>query len=243
VERVVGPSLRSAAVGLAVTLQRLMDDPSRDWSVEEAMVLNALRRSKSDLSDATPAQLGAYLNGMNADQFRGVVSNVKGIYHEMLVAAAENSDGDGITAAMAEFLNQPGHDLEFSVDGEVVRLVQLKAVADPDHVLRHLERYPGIDVMATEEVAKLFPGVDGTGFHNADLEREVREALSVTYGASVTQELVEATSASLLVTAAFTARNAVRAGRVDPRELRAAMGDLGVGLGTAMALDVVLTGG
>jgi hypothetical protein len=243
VDRIIGPSVRSAAVVLAVTLQRLMDDPSRDWSVEEAMVLDALRRSKSDLSDATPEQLGAYLSGMNPDQFRGVVSNVKGIYHEMLVATAENSDGDGITAAIAELSNQPGHDLEFSVDGEVVRLVQLKAVADPDHILRHLERYPGIDVMATEEVAILFPGVVGTGFKNADLEREVRDTLSATHGSDVTQELVEATSASLLVTAAFAARNAVRAGRVDPRELRAAMGDLGVGLGTALALEVILTGG
>jgi hypothetical protein len=220
-----------------------MDDPDRAWTLEETMVLNALRRSTGELKDATPAQLGEYLSGLSPDQFRGVVSNVKGIYHEMLVTAAENSDGDGIDAAIAELTNQPGWDLEFTFEDGTSRMVQLKAVNDPARVYEHLERYPGIDVMATDEVASMIPGVQASGFKNTELEREVREALIATYGPEVGREVVEAASTSLLVGAAFAARKAIRDGRVDPRELKAAMGDLGVGLATALALDAMLTGG
>lgn len=220
-----------------------MEDPERIWSVEEEMVLDALRRSKGSLVDATDQQLGEYVSGLDASQHRGVVSNVKGIYHEMLVAAAENSDGDGVIVGPLGPTNQRGFDLEFVVDGEVSRLVQLKAVSDPSHVFRHLERYPGIDVLATDEVAAIIPGVEGSGFRNTELERDVRDTLAATYGPDIKQELVHAASTSLLVGAAFAARNAIRAGYVDQRELKAAMGDLGVGLGTAMALEVILSGG
>ena len=41
---VLGDGQRSAAVVIAVTLQRLVDDSTRFWSVEEQLVLDALRR-------------------------------------------------------------------------------------------------------------------------------------------------------------------------------------------------------
>jgi hypothetical protein len=236
-------SARSAAVVIAVTLQRLIDSPNRIWATEEQMVIDALRRSTGKLVDATPEQLGDYLGTLAPDQLRGVVSNVKGIYHEMLVASAENMDGDGVEAFMPEATNQPGYDLEFVFDGEVQRVVQLKAVDSVTHIYEHLERYPGTDIMATEEVAALVPGVESSGFTNAELEEQVREVLTETYGSEVPQELLEGASGSLLVSAAFAARQAIRAGRVDKRELKAAMGDLGVGLTTAFVLDVLVTGG
>lgn len=62
------------------------------------------------------------------------------------------------------------------------------------------------------------------------------------YGPDVAQELTDAAGSSLLVRAAFAARQAIRSGGVDKRELTAAMGDLGVGLGTTIALNVILGG-
>lgn len=241
-EKTVERRARSAAVVLAVTLQRLIENPEQEWTVEEAMVLDALRRSKGALKDATPEQLGEYLSGLSAEQFRGVISNVKGIFHEKLVAAAENSDGDGVIAVMPEATNQPGYDLEFIIDDEVGRVVQLKAVASVSHIFEHLERYPGIDILATDEVAALIPGVSSSGFSNSELEDQVRETLMGTYGSNVSQEMVEAASSSLLVGAAFAAGQAIRTGSVGKRELKAALGDIGVGLGTALALEVVLGG-
>ena len=233
---------RSAAVVLAVTFQRLIDDPGRAWSAEEALVLDALRRSRKDLAEASDADLAAYLAGLEPNQLRGVVSNVKGIYHELLFEATEDADGDIVLAQLPEATNHPGSDVEFTVDGEVIGAVQLKAVASPEHVYEHLARYPGIDILATEEVSVMIPGVSSSGYSNAELEAEVRESFELLPGEGVPKEMLEAASASVLVGAAFVARNALQAGRVEPRALRAAMGDLGVGLTTALALDALLGG-
>ncbi len=237
-----GVTRRSAAVVLAVTFQRLIDDPGRGWSAEEALVLDALRRSRRDLVEASDADLAAYVAGLEPDQLRGVVSNVKGIYHELLFEAAEDADGDIVLAQIPEATNHPGSDVEFTVDGDVIGAVQLKAVASPTHIYEHLARYPGIDILATQEVAALVPSVSSSGYSNVDLEAEVRETFELLPGEDVPREMLEAAGASVLVGAAFAARNALRAGRVEPRALRAAMGDLGVGLTTALALDTILGG-
>ncbi|MCP1168924.1 hypothetical protein [Limimaricola litoreus] len=237
-----GVGRRSATVVLAVTLQRLLDDPERAWSVEEALVLDALRRSSTALDEASPKELADYMAGLEPEQLRGVISNVKGIYHELLFAAAENADGDAVFARLPDATNHPGSDVEFVVDGEVIGAVQLKAVAAPEHVYEHLANYPGIEVLSTEEVAAMIPGVSGSGFANTELEAEVRAALGALPGESLPQDLLEAAEASLFVSAALTARGALRAGRVEPRALKAAMGNLGVGLTTALALDVLLGG-
>lgn len=237
-----GMTRRSAAVVLAVTFQRLIDDPDRTWRAEEALVLDALRRSRNDLAEASETDLAHYLASLEPDQLCGVVSNVKGIYHELVFATAENADGDPVLAQLPDATNHPGSDVEFTVDGDIIGAVQLKAVASPEYVYEHLTRYPGIDILATEEVAALIPGVSSSGFSNAELEAEVRDAMDLAPDDAVPAELVEAAGASVLVSAAFTAGHALRAGRVEPRALKAAMGDLGIGLTTALALDAILSG-
>lgn len=127
--------IRSAAVVVAVTLQRLLDDPTRSWTVEEELVLDALRRSAASLNEATTIELAEYLAGFAPEQLRGLVSNVKGIYHELLFVHAENIDADAVSARLFEATNYPGADVEFLVDGNAIHSVQLKAVASPDTIL------------------------------------------------------------------------------------------------------------
>jgi len=204
--------------------------------------LDALRRSRSDLAGASEADLAIYLGGLQPDQLRGVVSNVKGIYHELLFESAEDLDGDAVMAELPQATNHPGSDVEFTVDGDIIGAVQLKAVASPEHIYDHLARYPGIDILATEEVAAMIPGVSSSGFSNVALEAKVREVFGFLPDEKVPVELLEAAGVSTLVSAALAAGQALRAGHIDPRALRAAMGDVGVGLTTALALDVLLDG-
>ena len=145
-------------------------------------------------------------------------------------------------AQLPEATNHPGSDVEFTVDGDIIGAVQLKAVASPEYIYEHLSRYPDIDILATEEVAAMIPGISSSGFSNAELEAEVRGALDLDLGDTISKELLEAAGASVLVSAAFAAGTALRAGWVEPRALKAAMGDLGVGLTTALALDALLGG-
>jgi len=234
------PIDRSANVVIAVTLQRLIDDASRFWSVEEQLVLDALRRSAKRLNDASMEELSAYVSGLTIEQLRGVASNVKGIYHELLFVHAENFDGDEISARVFEATNHPGADVEFVVDGEVIRAVQLKAVASVAQITRHLERYPDIDVLATVEVATGLPNVASSGFSNLELKDDVASAFGELPGDSLIVEIGEGVATSALVAGAMTAGRILRGGSVRRQELQTTVGDLAIGGVAAVALEALL---
>jgi len=231
---------RSAAVVIAVTLQRLVEDSTRFWSVEERLVLDALRRSSTALRDADVQELADHIGGLEPDQLRGVVSNVKGIYHELLFAHAENVDGDQVEALLFETTNRPGADVEFVVDGEVIDVLQLKAVESPAAIFEHLEAYPDIEVLATAEVATELPGIASSGFTNADLTRDVEAGFDRLPGEGLVEDVGEGAGTAGLMAAVFTAGQILREGRVSKMQLSAALGDVATGAVAATALDKLL---
>lgn len=236
---------RSAAVAIAVTLQQLADGKISGWTVDQELVLAALRRSTSDLSDASNKELGAYLSDLDPDQLRGVASNVKGIFHEMLVARAENLDVDEVTAGLFEQANHPGADIEFFVDGDVIGEVQLKAVQSPAAIVEHFARYPDIDVMVTSEVyaatAEAFAGqLADSGVSNADITALTRNTLEDLAGESLSGFIENGVVTSALVGGALHARAALRGEPLDAQQVRSALELVGVGVGTAITMDVLL---
>lgn len=236
---------RSAAVAIAVTLQQLADGKISGWTDDQELVLAALRRSTSDLRDASNEELGAYLSDLGPDQLRGVASNVKGILHEMLVARAENLDGDQVTAELFEQANHPGADIEFFIDGDVIGEVQLKAVQSPAAIVEHFARYPDIDVMATSEVyaatAEAFVGrLADSGVSNADITALTRNTLEDLAGESLSGFVQDGVVTSALVGGALHARAALQGEPLDAQQVRSALELVGVGVGTAITMDVLL---
>ncbi|MBW0159588.1 hypothetical protein KTQ37_15825 [Sinorhodobacter sp. B57] len=225
-----------------MTLQRLVEDASRSWEPEEELVLDALRRSATRLNDASEQELADYISGLAPEQLRGVVSNVKGIYHELLFVQAENIDADEVTARVFEATNHPGADVEFIVDGEVIRAVQLKAVASPDAVFEHLARYPEIEIVATEEVAAAIPMIDSSGLSNADISADVARVVSDLPGDGLATEMAEGAATSALLAGAMSAAQVLRSGKVSRQQFATAFGDISVGMVTATALDVLIEG-
>lgn len=239
------PTRRSAAVAIAVTLQQLADGKISGWTADQEMVLAALRRSASDLSTASDTELGVYLRALGPDQMRGVASNVKGIFHEMLVARAENLDGDDVTAGLFDRANHPGADIEFYVDGDVIGEVQLKAVQSPAALVEHFARYPDIDVMATSEVyaatAEVFPGrLADSGISNADITALTQNTLEDLAEESLNEIIETGVLTSALVGGALRARAALRGEPLDAKQVRSALECVGVGAGTAITMDVLL---
>lgn len=237
-----GGLTRSAAVVVAVTLQRLLDEPTRSWSMEEELVLDALRRSATSLNSASTEELAAYISELTPDQLRGVVSNVKGIYHELLFVHAENIDADDVAARVFEATNHPGADVEFIVNGDVIHAVQLKAVASPAAIFEHLARYPGIEVVATEEVAAVVSAASGSGFSNAAISDDVARVFTELPRDSVAVEIAEGAATSALLAGAISAAQVLRSGKVSRQQFATAFGDVSVGVITATALDVLLDG-
>lgn len=239
------PTRRSAAVAIAVTLQQLIDGKHEDWTPDQTLVLAALRRSNSDLTNASDAELGTYLRDLGPDQLRGVASNVKGIFHEMLVERAEDADGDDVTAQLFEQANHPGADIEFVVDGNVIEEVQLKAVQDPAAIIEHFARYPDIDVMATSEVygamGGMFAGrLTESGVSNAEITALTQETLEELAGESLSGFVQDGMVTSALVGAGLHARAALQGQSLDARQVRSTLELVGVGAGTAMTMDVLL---
>lgn len=205
-------------------------------------MLNALRRSAGHLSDASINDLACYVRDMSPEQLRGVASNVKGIYHELLFVHAANSNGDGIEARLFVATNHPGADVEFVVDGEVIREVQLKAIASPSAVYEHLERYPEIELVSTSEIAGRFSNVACSGFTNLALGQRVGGVIGGLPGDSLARELTEGMATSALASAAMSAAQVLRGKTPSTQLLASTAKDVALGAGTATTLDVLLDG-
>lgn len=218
----------------------MIEDATREWTLEEELVLQALRRSTRVLESASAQELSDYLGSLSQDQLRGVASNVKGIYHELLFVQAENGDWDAVAAKVKEFTNHPGGDVEFIVDGNTIGEVQLKAVASEAQVLEHLARYPDIEIRVTEEVAAKMPGVESSGFSNSELTRDVYDRLSELQGDGLLDEIGEGLATSTLVSSAIIAGKAVRGQHLSGSQIRSFLIDAGIGATTAAVLDVLL---
>lgn len=143
---------------------------------------------------------------------------------------------------MFEATNHPGADVEFIVDGDVIHAVQLKAVASPATIFKHLARYPDIEVVATEEVATVLPAVSSSGFSNAEISGDVSRVVTKLPGDSFGAELAEGAATSALLAGAISAAQMLRSGKASRQQFATAFGDVSVGVVTATALDVLLDG-
>lgn len=236
---------RSVAVAIAVTFQQLLEGKAGGWSFDQQLVLEAIRRSSGDLAQATDSQIGEYLRDFDQAGLQGVISNVKGIYHELLVEHLENTDGDGELARVFDETNHPGADIEFLVDGAVVREVQLKAVQDPASIIEHFSKYPDIDVQATTEVFDSLKGefqdqLETTGFSNSELTQTTLSTLEQLVGEDLGPVMQDGAVTSLLVGGALQAKAILAGHSIEPREVRSTLELLGVGAGTAFTVDALL---
>lgn len=239
-QRRVVPTTHLSSVALAVTFQRLLSDKVTTLSLEQDLVLDALRRSTSDLRDASVQELADYVQGLSSEELRGVMSNTKGIYHEMLFVQAFNAEHSEVTARLMEATNYPGADVQFIMHGNVIGEVQLKAVSSLSLVHEHLRRYPDVEIMATEETAALMDGVDSSGFRNAILSGDVANRMFELKGEGLLDEVTDGLLTSALVRSGFVVWSALKEKRLEGADLSTYLKDAGVAVGTASILDGVI---
>lgn len=113
--------------------------------------------------DALRSQPDEYINGM--------VSAVKGklFEHEYVQYLNDGNLPDGYTAELAHLVTQPGWDIAIhGPDSHIAEVLQLKATDSVAYVQHALERYPGIDVVTTDEVYSHLL-MNGASNHSADI--------------------------------------------------------------------------
>lgn len=233
-----------ASVLLVVTFQRLLEGKLSALSLESDLVLDALRRSTNKFEDAPVQELSDYVQSLSPAQLNGVVSNTKGIYHEMLFVEMHNANGNAETAEIMKATNFPGADVQFFLDGEVVREVQLKAVSAPTLVYEHLQRYPDIEILVTEETASILDGIGSSGLSNAVLTRDVSERMQELQGDGLLEDVTDGILTSAFVTSGFVVWNVLTKRDAHSIDFKQYLTNAGIAVGTASAIEsaIVLTG-
>lgn len=150
-------------------LIKLAFENQPDFSDTDFAVMDAMRRSKNELSVASPEELGNWLSIMNEEQIGGVVNNVKGIYHEMEFVRLENGDGDAVYASLYETSNHPGTDVIFTdVGSGATWASQLKATDDSSYVQEWIDEHPDGEILITDELAEKMD-LPSSGLSNANI--------------------------------------------------------------------------
>lgn len=207
----------SVPIGIvaAVTLKLLGE--STVFTEQEELVLDAFRRSTSELEIATSDEIAEYLDQFSPTQLAGIRNNVKGIYHEIAYVDAENADEDQYLARLFPETNHAGADVEIldADTGDVVETLQLKATDSVAQVAAHLERYQEVGIQVTEELSEKM-GVKGSGFDNQDLSKELSATIDKLSGDQDFQEVlgttVETAVTASMVTFLVSAGAALRRG-------------------------------
>lgn len=164
------------ALAITTTLAHLAWSTS-DLSELDHTVLAALRRSHSPLEQASLDEIQAYLQQFNEDQIVGLISNVKGILHEMEFVRLENEDGDSIYASYFDHTNHANFDVILSDQdtGESWQ-IQLKATDSTHYVKDWIATHSADDIVVTEEIAQKL-GLESSGFSNKELTQSVEDAI------------------------------------------------------------------
>jgi hypothetical protein len=193
---------------------------SGDIDAENAYVLTALRRSRSDLSGATREQLRDYLGSLDDDQLPGLVNNVKGIAHEVWYVEAENTDGDSVSAYMFEETNHPDYDVVLvdETTGDELEL-QLKATDSTEYVTDAVDALGTERVVVTEELAGRL-GLDSTGISNEELTTDVEHVVDVMVDSPDLWDYVPALSAWSLALLVVSLTRRYRRKEIDAQQYR-----------------------
>ena len=164
----------SAAIVTALSTIALTDDAG-DLSEGDHAILAALRRSNSELETAALPEIQEYLRGLDDEQVPGLISNVKGIVHEMEFVRVENEDGDSVYASFFDATNHPDTDIQLldRSTGETWQ-VQLRATDDAGYVTDWIERHPGGEILVTDELAQRMD-LPTSGQSNSELTTDTED--------------------------------------------------------------------
>lgn len=142
---------------------------------EDNAVLSALRRSNNSLANASYEEIHNYLSNLDDDQIIGLISNVKGILHEMEFVEIENSDGDSIYASIFPYTNHKDTDIELidKSNGETWE-IQLKCTDSTSYVQDWIDGHPDGEILVSQEIAEKMD-LPSSGISNSDITVKVEK--------------------------------------------------------------------
>lgn len=148
------------------------------FSESEQATIAAMQRAHPQAGD-NPTELGNWLSSMEPNQIDGVVSNTKGVLHEMEFVRIENDDGDTVHATLFSETNHEGYDVSFiDSDTGMIWDAQLKATESESYIQDWIDKHPDGEILVTEELANAM-NVNSSGLHNADLTARTEDVVDL----------------------------------------------------------------
>lgn len=228
-------------VGIStVLIFKLLSDEHNEFTELELDILEAIKRSTNELTDASSDEIANYVQLLEPSQLIGFQNNVKGIAHEISYARNENTDGDEFFVELFEATNHAGSDVRVinSITGEVEEF-QLKATAYASYIESHFEKYKDVPVMATSEVAAS-AGVETTGISNDELEDSLDSVIETYRNVTVDNLIYDSLSLAGVTTLAHTVGSLLKA-KQDETQKRKDMVENGIKAGLlAGTLELLL---
>jgi len=168
---------------------------------ENQLVLEAFRRSDSELYSASESEIAEYISRYSPDQLKGIANNIKGIYYELSYVDEFNSTHHDRYAELFEKTNHPGADVQIRdrETNEILEAIQLKSTNNQTYISEHSDRYPDVRLEVTSDSL------------NEENSRTVHEALETLGDLGPGDEILGAGSLSGLVEAGRQALLAIHA--------------------------------
>jgi len=167
-------SRRFDEAAILATLGKIAFTPEPVLVEEDYAVLAALRRSSPEW-DLSISDIAERLASYDEAQIGGLVSNVKGILHEMEFQRLENEDGDSVVAALFPDTNHRTVDIQLldQKTGDAWE-VQLKATDNMSAIGAWVDSNPDTEIFVTEELSERM-GLPSSGVSNEDLTMRVED--------------------------------------------------------------------
>ena len=217
-------SRRFDEAAILATLGKIAFTPEPTLLDEDYAVLAALRRSSAEW-DLSVSETAERLASYDESQIGGLVSNVKGILHEMEFQRLENEDGDSVVAALFPDTNHRTVDVQL-LDQKTGNAweVQLKATDDMSAIGAWVDSNPDTEILVTQELSERM-GLPSSGLSNEDLTMRVEDFVDrmIEVGDEVDETLwsnfppLVAASAGIIV---FELWRRYRSGRISFEEFR-----------------------
>lgn len=170
---------------------KLAFESEASFDASERATIEAMKRAHPQHAHSSDAELGEWLADMEDLQIMGVVSNTKGVLHEMEYVAIENADGDTVFAAMHLDPHHPDTDVVI-VDLSTGRSheIQLKATENEAYVSDWLAANPDGEILVTDELAQDI-GLESSGLSNEELTVRTESVVDALVSADETSSIWE----------------------------------------------------
>ncbi|MDZ5711373.1 hypothetical protein [Jeotgalibacillus haloalkalitolerans] len=159
-------------IGIATALGHFYSQGSQLDMEKHGYIIEALKRSNQELANADVNELQAYLQSLEEEQLTGLISNIKGIAHEVYYIEIENEDDDAIYAYMFEDTNHEDYDIVIYDESGSAESYQMKATDSEAYANQAIEEVGKDQVILTEELAEKL-GTASSGISNKELTADV----------------------------------------------------------------------